>query len=134
MTTLVQVYEEEFTRLAERKRTWGGGLLIAAAGIWLWLAYLLLSPFSVGYGTSHTTDCDSRVFYGDSDRHESYADAEGERCDAERDWAPMFALLVVSLPLAAIGTFQYTSGTVSLGMTRYTAEKARLAAMPDNHR
>ncbi|MEV6730317.1 MULTISPECIES: hypothetical protein [unclassified Streptomyces] len=123
-------YEIAFRERAERKRTLGVFLFIATGGIWLWLAYQLFAPFSLS-GSSSSRTCASRVFYdeGDSGKR-SYADAEGDRCAAARDSADLLGMLVVSLPLAAVGLFQYTSGTVSLAMRRHTEELAVLRALP----
>ncbi|KJY40783.1 MULTISPECIES: hypothetical protein [unclassified Streptomyces] len=124
-----EAYETTFRERAERKRTVGVFLFIAAGGIWLWLAYQLFAPFSLGSSSGRT--CASRVFYdeGDSGKR-GYADAEGDRCAAARDSADLLGMLVVSLPLAAVGLFQYTSGTVSLAMRRHTEELAVLRALP----
>ncbi|MFE6845658.1 hypothetical protein [Streptomyces sp. NPDC057686] len=124
-----EAYEITFRQRAERKRTVGVFLFIATGGIWLWLAYQLFAPFSLG--SSSTRTCASRVFYdeGDSGKR-SYADAEGDRCAAARDSADLLGMLVVSLPLAAVGVFQYTSGTVSLALRRHTEELAVLRALP----
>ncbi|MFF3861827.1 hypothetical protein [Streptomyces sp. NPDC002209] len=124
-----EAYEITFRQRAERKRTVGVFLFIATGGIWLWLAYQLFAPFSLG--SSGTRTCASRVFYdeGDSGKR-SYADAEGDRCAVARDSADLLGMLVVSLPLAAVGVFQYTSGTVSLALRRHTEELAVLRALP----
>ncbi|MEV0413986.1 hypothetical protein AB0I68_25035 [Streptomyces sp. NPDC050448] len=124
-------YEMAFRERAERKRTLGVLLLIAAGGIWLWLAYELFAPFSLDYGSHSSTTCASPVFYdeGSSGKH-GYAEAEGDRCAVARDSADLLGLLVVSLPLATVGVFQYTSGTVALAARRHTEELTVLKALP----
>ncbi|MBT2457343.1 hypothetical protein [Streptomyces sp. ISL-86] len=124
------IYDKAFRDRADRRQTWGVFLLLVALGIWLWVAYQLLAPFSITRsGTSHDLDCGSRVFYdaGESGR-ESYAEAEGERCAAERDLADPLALLLLALPFAVGGAFQYASGTFALRMSEHAAEVARLEA------
>ncbi|MBT2406627.1 MULTISPECIES: hypothetical protein [unclassified Streptomyces] len=122
------IYDKAFRDRADRRQTWGVFLLLVALGIWLWVAYQLLAPFSIS-GTSHDLDCGSRVFYdaGESGR-KSYAEAEGQRCAAERDLADPLALLLLALPFAVGGAFQYASGTFALRMSEHAAEVARLEA------
>ncbi|MGW5347727.1 hypothetical protein [Streptomyces sp. NPDC004050] len=124
-----EAHETTFRARADRMRTLGVYLLIAAGAVWLWLAYQLLAPFTVNYGSSRSTDCASPVFYDEGDgRRRSYADAEGQRCATERDPADLLALLILSVPLAAAGTFQYTRGTVALDLRRHEEELAHLRA------
>ncbi|MEU2390677.1 hypothetical protein [Streptomyces sp. NPDC007369] len=124
-----EAYETTFRERADRKRTLGVFLLIAAGAIWLWLAYQLLAPFTVNYGSDRTIDCASPVFYDEGDgKRRSYAAAEGERCATERDPADLLALLTLSVPLAAAGTFQYARGTVALDLRRHEDELAHLTA------
>lgn len=121
------VYDTAFRARADRKLTWGFGLLAAAAGIWLWIAAQLLLPF-----TAESDECESRVFYTTHDvgmkwPYDDYADAEGTRCAAERDWAGLLALLVLSLPTAVAGTVLYTSASTARQLSEHAAEVARLA-------
>lgn len=137
MTSLVQVYDRDFRERATRKQSLGVCLLIATGGIWLWIAYLLLVPFTLGNGSngsnghshSHGRECASRVFYGagESGDKRTYADLEGERCAAERDVADSLALLLVSLPFATIGLFHYAAGTANLQIAQHASERIRLA-------
>ncbi|MET9962027.1 hypothetical protein ABZ128_23740 [Streptomyces sp. NPDC006326] len=125
-----EAYETAFRARAERRRTLGFGLLLAASGIWLWLAYQLFVPFTIEYGRNDT-DCASRVFYDDGDTGRvSYADAEGERCAGARDWAELLGMLLVSVPLAAGGVHQYASGSIAMTLRRHEDETARLRALP----
>lgn len=130
MNSLAQVYDREFRVRALREQGWGRGLMAAAALIWLWIGYLLVFPFSVDQGAnSKPVECESRAFHQDSrNRAVSYRADEGERCDAERDWAPMLAGLLLSLPLAALGTGLYATGTSATRTAAYAAELARLNA------
>ncbi|MEU7553922.1 hypothetical protein AB0B01_16510 [Streptomyces sp. NPDC044571] len=124
-----EVHEAAFRARAERRRTIGFGLLLAASGIWLWLAYQLFVPFTLDHnGRSH--DCASRVFYDDGDfGTRSYADAEGDRCAGARDWAELLGLLLVSVPLAAGGVYQYASGALTVALRRHEDDTAQIRAM-----
>ncbi|MFJ3728384.1 hypothetical protein ACIPYQ_38260 [Streptomyces sp. NPDC090045] len=133
MTSLVRVYDKDFRERASRKQSLGVYLLMATGAIWIWVAYLLLVPFTLGDGTrghSNGRECASRVFYdaGDSGDKRTYADREGERCAAERDLADSLAWLLISLPFATIGLFHYTAGTLRLQMAQHASETTRLAA------
>ncbi|MFD0266626.1 hypothetical protein ACFVGY_08520 [Streptomyces sp. NPDC127106] len=124
-----EAHETTFRERADRKRTLGVFLLIAAGAIWLWLAYQLLAPFTVNYGSSRSIDCASPVFYDEGDgKRRSYAATEGERCATERDPADLLVLLTLSVPLAAAGTFHYARGTVALDLRRHEDELAQLRA------
>ncbi|WP_330300235.1 hypothetical protein [Streptomyces sp. NBC_00503] len=104
--------------------------MAAAALIWLWIAYLLIFPFSTGQGAnSKPVECESRDFHQDGRKYAvSYRADAGERCDAERDWAPILAGLLLSLPLAALGTGLYATGTSATRTVAYATEIARLNA------
>ncbi|AZM87110.1 MULTISPECIES: hypothetical protein [Streptomyces] len=121
------VYDNAFRERARRKQAWGFFLLVASAGIWLWIAVQLLLPYPV---TGRDDECQSRVFYTkQTDRgrpYEGYAEAEGTRCAAERDWAELLALLLLSLPTAVVGTVLYTSGSTGHQLSEHTAEVNRL--------
>ncbi|MEU9377124.1 hypothetical protein AB0D94_25565 [Streptomyces sp. NPDC048255] len=127
------VYDTAFRGRARRRQTWGFGLLAFSAGIWLWIASQLLLPFT-GSGRHDDLDCESRVFYtahDDRDRpYDDYADAEGTRCSAERDWAGLLALLLLSLPTAVVGTILYTSGSTAHRLSEHAAEVNRLTEFP----
>lgn len=133
MTTAL-MYDKAFRDRADRRQTWGVFMLLVAVGIWLWVAYQLLAPFTLNRGGSYKVDCGSRVFYetGESSGKHSYASVEGDRCAAERDLADPLALLLLSLPFATGGVFQYASGTFALRMSEHTAEVARLEAVREN--
>ncbi|MGR4882863.1 hypothetical protein ACIPUC_26125 [Streptomyces sp. LARHCF249] len=129
------VYDTAFRTRADRKQTWGFGLLAVSAGIWLWIAAQLLLPFSAEHGGGSPDDCESRVFYstrevGMKRTSTDYADAEGTRCAAERDWAGLLALLVLSLPVAVVGTVLYTSASTARRLSEHAAEVARLTEFP----
>lgn len=118
------VYDRDFREKAARRLAWGFGLLAVAAGIWLWVAAQLLLPFA---GPSDQ-DCKSRVFYdaGDGRGRETYNGAEGGPCSAERDWADLLALTLLSLPVAVVGTVLYTSSSTATRLSAHAAEMARL--------
>ncbi|KJY28851.1 hypothetical protein VR44_24385 [Streptomyces katrae] len=122
------VYDNAFRGRARRRQAWGFCLLAASAGIWLWIAAQLVLPYSVTGGDD--SKCQSRVFYTkETDRgrpYEGYADAEGTRCTAERDWAGLLALLLLSLPTAVVGTVLYTSGSTGHRLSEHAAEVNRL--------
>ncbi|MEW1635296.1 hypothetical protein AB0469_14575 [Streptomyces sp. NPDC093801] len=121
------VFDNAFRERARRKQAWGFSLLAASAGIWLWIAAQLLLPYSV---TGRDAECQSRVFYTkEAERgrpYQGYADAEGTRCAAERDWAGLLALLLLSLPTAVVGTVLYTSGGTGHRLSEHAAEVNRL--------
>ncbi|MFA7761789.1 hypothetical protein ACGFNX_21595 [Streptomyces sp. NPDC048723] len=129
MNSSAQVYDREFRVRGLREQGWGRGLTAAAALIWLWVAYLLVFPFSIDRGeNSQPIECDSRAFHQDTDFTVSYQKDEGERCDAERDLGPILAALLLSLPLATVGTGLYVSGTSAVRTAAYAAEITRLNA------
>ncbi|MFD3802371.1 hypothetical protein ACFWSF_14085 [Streptomyces sp. NPDC058611] len=118
------VYDRDFREKAARRLAWGFGLLAAASGVWLWVAAQLLLPFA---GPSDQ-DCESRVFYdaGDGRQPETYAEAEGGSCEAERDLGGLLALTLLSLPFAVVGTVLYTSSSTATRLSAHAAELARL--------
>ncbi|MBT2470567.1 hypothetical protein J7E97_22530 [Streptomyces sp. ISL-66] len=122
MNDLAQIYDREFRVRGLRAQGWGRGLIAVAVLIWLWLGYLLLFPFTA------EGECDSRVFHQNGPWPMSYHTDEGERCDAARDLGPMLAALLLSVPLAALGTGLYASGTSAVRTAAYAAEIARLNA------
>ncbi|MFI6148686.1 hypothetical protein [Streptomyces sp. NPDC051109] len=129
MNSLAQVYDREFRVRGLREQGWGRGFMATAALIWLWVGYLLVFPFSIDRGERFKpVECESRAFHQDSDYAVSYLKDEGERCDAERDWGPIVAALLLSLPLASLGTGLYVSGTSALRTAKYAAEITRLNA------
>ncbi|MFI1453682.1 hypothetical protein [Streptomyces roseus] len=129
MNSLAQVYDREFRVRGLRQQGWGRGLMAAAVLIWLWLGYLLVFPFSVDEGAHlKSVECESRAFHQDGRFAVSYRADTGERCDAERDWGPITAGLLLSLPFAILGTGLYVSGTATLRTAAYAADITRLNA------
>ncbi|MBW5483381.1 hypothetical protein [Streptomyces bambusae] len=126
MSNLAQMYDKEFRQWGERRQGWGCVLLAAAGMIWLWLAYLLFLPFQLDSHRTSGDTCESRVFYDEGKNNASYRSAEGERCDRERDLAPMLAGLLVSIPLAAIGTSLYATGTATIRTSMYREKLEQL--------
>ncbi|GGP99176.1 hypothetical protein GCM10010215_26150 [Streptomyces virginiae] len=79
----------------------------------------MFAPFSIERDANGSIECASRVFYDDGDdgrksRKQTYEEAEGIRCAVARDPADMLGLLLLSLPFAATGIFQYTSRALAL--------------------
>ncbi|MER5935074.1 hypothetical protein [Streptomyces sp. NPDC002054] len=111
---------------------WGLGLLAVAAVVWLWVVHQLVAPFTVERSSGRELECASRVFYdaGEAGQKRFYSDVEGTLCAAERDTADLLALVVLSLPFAAVGTTLYASGATSARLSEHTAELARLEALP----
>ncbi|MFJ6479629.1 MULTISPECIES: hypothetical protein [unclassified Streptomyces] len=75
--------------------------------------------------------CDSRAFHQDTDFKVSCQRDEGEGCDAERDLGPMLAALLLSLPLATVGTGLYVSGAAAVRTAAHAAEITRLNTAPE---
>lgn len=124
-----QVYDREFRRRGVREQGWGRGMVAVAVLIWLWLAYQLFFSFSIEHGVrSEPIACDSRAFHRDASSEASHTETERTRCAAERDWGPLLAALLLSLPPAAVGTTLYASGTSALRTADYAAEVTRLNA------
>ncbi|MFD6225794.1 hypothetical protein ACFWFZ_02745 [Streptomyces sp. NPDC060232] len=129
-------HEITFRQRASRKQTQGISLLLVAGCIWIALAYQLFAPFSIQRDSNGSIECASRVFYDDGaddgrrSRLKTYAEAEGTRCAVARDFADMLGLLVLSLPFAAIGIFQCTSGALTLALRHHEDELALKAERP----
>ncbi|MFG2616015.1 hypothetical protein ACGFXC_00170 [Streptomyces sp. NPDC048507] len=119
MNSSAQVYDREFRVRGLREQGWGRGLMAVAVLIWLWLGYLLAFPFSVEGHGGGTVECESRAF------HDGYL-REGDRCDGARDWGPITAGLLVSLPFAIGGAALFASGTATVRTAAYATEIARL--------
>ncbi|MFJ3922240.1 hypothetical protein [Streptomyces sp. NPDC090022] len=129
MNSLAQVYDREFRIRGLREQGWGRGLLAAAALIWLWVAYLLVFPFTIDRGVDRKpVECESLAFHQDGDVEVSYLDDEGKLCDAERDVGPILAALLLSLPLATVGAGLYAAGTSAVRTAAYATEITRLDA------
>ncbi|MEV7911165.1 hypothetical protein [Streptomyces griseus] len=128
-----QVYDREFRRRGVREQGWGRGMVAVAVLIWLWLAYQLFFSFTIEYGVrSETVACDSRAFHRDASSDEaSHSETERRLCAAERDWGPMLAAFLLSLPLATAGAALYASGTSALRTAEYAAQVTRLNAVEE---
>ncbi|MCR8573588.1 hypothetical protein [Streptomyces sp. Isolate_219] len=88
-------YDQDFRQRAARQKTWGTVLLVVAAGLWVWFAYLL-------------TDCAALLF----------RDAiPGAQCLDTRTWWEPFAVLGVSVPFAILGAGLHITGLVTLRMS-----------------
>ncbi|MFJ6522430.1 hypothetical protein ACIQJ4_29740 [Streptomyces filamentosus] len=84
---------------ARRSQGWGLGLLAAAGLLWVWFAVLLVTPYGEESG-----DCAALIA-----REYDPADP----CTELRDWPFMTALLGGSVPLAAVGSAVYASGSAA---------------------
>ncbi|MEU5953005.1 hypothetical protein [Streptomyces sp. NPDC047525] len=121
-----EYFEQEFAAGAQKRRVWGGALLLAACVIWIVLAYQLMAPFSDGDDSySNSRKCQSMLFYEGDDP--TWAEATWDDCRAERRWPEMLGWLGLSVPLSVGGAVLYTSGSTSLRMREYMAEH-RIAA------
>lgn len=131
-------HEITFRQRADRNQTRGIFLLLVVSCIWLTLAYQLFAPFSIKRDANGSIECASRVFYDDGDddgrksRKQTYEEAEGIRCAVARDPADMLGLLLLSLPFAAVGIFQYTSGALTLALRHHGDEVAHLKSERPN--
>ncbi|MEU3907935.1 hypothetical protein AB0F20_29695 [Streptomyces goshikiensis] len=125
MNSLAQAYDREFRVRGRREQGWGRGLMAVALLIWLWLGYLLVFPFSVD-GHRGAIECKSRAFHQTGHLRESYRVDEGNSCDGARDWGPITAGLLLSLPFAVAGAGLFMSGTATVRTAAYAADIARL--------
>ncbi|WP_175408095.1 hypothetical protein [Streptomyces sp. TRM64462] len=107
-----------FRERSRRLRTWGVVLLSAAGALWLWLAVLLFTSYSIE-GYQRQTDCSAPF-----DRHRVVYD--GLCATGERDWPVAVTLLAASLPFALAGTALVTAGVVSVRMSEHGIELERL--------
>ncbi|MFF4260777.1 hypothetical protein DEJ51_30675 [Streptomyces venezuelae] len=97
----------------------------------------MFAPFSIERDANGSIECASRVFYDDGDdgrksRKQTYEEAEGIRCAVARDPADMLGLLLLSLPFAATGIFQYTSRALALALRHHGDEVAHLKSERPN--
>ncbi|MEW2085758.1 hypothetical protein [Streptomyces sp. NPDC005283] len=120
---------EYFDESSARLRKWGVVLLAATGALWLWFAVLLYTPYTTDQARGGPADCDSRFF---TDRREANElAASGGRCEAERDWPELLAVLGASIPTAIAGTALFTTGMTSIRMNRHVSEVVR-AITPQN--
>ncbi|WP_103531572.1 hypothetical protein [Streptomyces sp. SM11] len=96
---------QEFDRRAGARVAWGVGLSAVAAGLLLWLGYLLLAPYTVP-SSSPTRDleCESPLEHGGSHTRPSL-------CAGEREWPELVGILALSVPTAVAGAALVVSGT-----------------------
>ncbi|TQK49855.1 hypothetical protein FBY35_0130 [Streptomyces sp. SLBN-118] len=120
---------EYFDESSARLRKWGAVLLAATGALWLWFAVLLFTPYTVDQAHGAPADCDSRFF---TDRREANElAAGGGRCEAERDWPELLAVLAASIPTAIAGTALYTTGKTSIRINRHVSQVVH-AITPQN--
>ncbi|MBT2898582.1 MULTISPECIES: hypothetical protein [unclassified Streptomyces] len=94
---------QEFERRAGARVAWGVGLSAVAAGLLLWLGWLLLVPYTV---PSHIRDveCGSPLENGGSHNSRSV-------CAGQREWPELVGILALSVPTTAAGAALIVSGT-----------------------
>ncbi|EFE76729.1 hypothetical protein K7395_14080 [Streptomyces filamentosus] len=95
---------QEFDRRAGARVAWGVGLSAVAAGLLLWLGYLLLAPYTVASSPSRDLECESPLAHGRSHTSPSL-------CAGERDWPELVGILALSVPTAVAGAALVVSGT-----------------------
>ncbi len=101
-----------FWQRAARRKRWGLLALRVAAGLWVWLVYLLTVPYSA----NDAHQCAALLF------RDMIPSAQ---CLQPRPWWEMLGLLGAALPLSVVGVGLYVAGSVSqslwyhLRMVRY---------------
>ncbi|MFG3406155.1 hypothetical protein [Streptomyces sp. NPDC048142] len=96
---------QEFDRRAGARVAWGVGLSAVAAGLLLWLGYLLLAPYTVPSSSpTRSLECESPMEYGGSHTSPSL-------CAGERGWPELVGILALSVPTAVAGAALIVSGT-----------------------
>ncbi|MEU8781133.1 hypothetical protein [Streptomyces sp. NPDC048637] len=98
-----------FWRRAARRKKWGLLALIVAAGLWVWLAYLLIVPYSVDGGCP----CAALLF------REVVPSAQ---CLQTRMWWQLLGLFGAALPLSVMGAGLYVAGSVSQSLCYHLQE------------
>ncbi|MFF3731700.1 hypothetical protein ACFYXM_15600 [Streptomyces sp. NPDC002476] len=94
---------QHFDRRSGTLLGWGLGLLAVAAGLLIWLGYLLLAPYTV-HSYSYDLECDSPVA-------DSHFRSSSPRCGSARDWPELMLILALSVPPAVAGTALCVSGS-----------------------
>lgn len=82
--------------------------MAVSAALFLWLAYLLLMPFSVQEYQDEIA-CDAPLFHNSDGT--SYSEGALKPCSAERDWPDLLAIGFLAVPPAVAGAALYTSGS-----------------------
>lgn len=82
--------------------------MAVSAALFLWLGYLLLTPFSVHHYRDEF-ECEVPVFY--SSESTSYSQGAQKRCSAERDWPELLGLGILAVPPTIAGAALFTSGS-----------------------
>ena len=98
-----------FWQRAARRKKWGLLALVVAAGLWGWLAYLLILPYSV----DGTQQCTALLFRDV---------APSAQCLQTRAWWQMLGLLGAALPLSVVGAGLYVAGSVSQSLCYHLQE------------
>ncbi|MET9557696.1 hypothetical protein [Streptomyces sp. NPDC006645] len=107
-------------RRAKNQEAWGFVLLGISGALWLWFAFLLLTP----YGS-----CESRLF---TDAPTAYSSTSFRNaCAAERDWPELLGVLGLSVPTSVVGAVLHTSGRFGILLGEQAAASAAVARRPE---
>ncbi|WP_328549184.1 hypothetical protein OG301_00120 [Streptomyces platensis] len=98
-----------FWQRAARRKKRGLLALAVAAGLWVWLAYLLAAPYSV----DGTHQCAALLFRDL---------APASQCLQTRTWWQMLGLLGAALPMSVMGVGLYVAGSVSQSLCYHLQE------------
>ncbi|MER5553620.1 hypothetical protein ABT001_18450 [Streptomyces sp. NPDC002793] len=106
---------QEFDRWAGRQQSWGAGLMVISAALFLWLGYLLLVPFTVQDGVFDEVACEAPLFHDSADTTDDkdtpYSEDVHRLCAVERDWPELLGIGILAVPPAVAGAALFTSGS-----------------------
>ncbi|MEV0774870.1 hypothetical protein [Streptomyces sp. NPDC050428] len=107
-------------RRGKNQEAWGFVLLGISGALWLWFAFLLLTP----YGS-----CESRLFTDapTANAGTSFRNA----CAAERDWPELLGVLGLSVPTSVVGAVLHTSGRFGILLSEQVAATAAVRRRPE---
>ncbi|MEV8362437.1 hypothetical protein [Streptomyces niveus] len=109
-----------FLLRAKNQEAWGFVLLGITGALWLWFAFLLLTP----YGS-----CESRLF---TDAPTANAGTSFRNsCAAERDWPELLGVLGLSVPTSVVGAVLHTSGRFGILLSEQAAASAAVRRTGD---
>lgn len=121
------VVEERFRAAARTRRT-TGALLLAAAGILMaYAAWQLFTPYTTDGGTPcHAPFVDVGSGEADETGSRGWREGRADPCVTDgRQWPGPVAALLVALPLTAVGTAKFTSGSLALALRHHEADLQR---------
>ncbi|AJT70184.1 hypothetical protein T261_8592 [Streptomyces lydicus] len=101
--------EAAYWQRAARKKKWGVLALLVAAGLWVWLVYLLVVPYS-GDGVHECAALLLRDMMA------------SDECMEPRPWWQMLGLLGAALPMSIVGVGLYVAGAVSESLCYHLKE------------